>query len=161
MEKWDAYDSKMNKVKDVTLIRGEEIPDGCFHLCSEIIVRHKDGSYLLMQRDERKHQGGKWEATAGGSAVQGEDAMACAVRELREETGIESLNIIEIGRVIHHLHKSIYVEYLCATDVKKNSIILQEGETQDYKWVNASELRSMTREQLATSRILNLIDELK
>lgn len=87
--------------------------------------------------------------------------MACAVRELREETGIESLNLIEIGRVIHHLHKSIYVEYLCATDVKKNSIILQEGETQDYKWVNASELRSMTREQLATSRILNLIDELK
>jgi hypothetical protein len=37
----------MNKVKDVTLIRGEEIPDGYFHLCSEIIVRHKDGSYFL------------------------------------------------------------------------------------------------------------------
>ena len=27
----------------------------------EIIVRHIDGSYLIMQRDKRKHLGGMWE----------------------------------------------------------------------------------------------------
>ena len=41
-----------------------------------------------MQRDFRKHLGGKWELTAGGSALQGETALECASRELREETGI-------------------------------------------------------------------------
>jgi len=51
MEKWDAYDSKPNKIEGVTLIRGEQAPEGYFHLCSEIIVRHTDGSYLIMQRD--------------------------------------------------------------------------------------------------------------
>ena len=61
MEIWDAYDAKLNKIDEISLIRGEEIPDGMFHLCSEIIVRHKDGTYLIMQRDARKHLGGMWE----------------------------------------------------------------------------------------------------
>lgn len=53
-----------------------------------------------MQRDSRKHFGGIWEATAGGSALQGEDALTCVNRELREETGIESEDLSEVGHVI-------------------------------------------------------------
>ena len=160
MEKWDAYDSKLNKIEGVTLIRGEQVPEGYFHLCSEIIVRHTDGSYLIMQRDKRRHLGGMWEATAGGSALQGEDPLTCAMRELQEETGIVSDELIEIGRVLHHGHKTYYVDYLCATDVDKNSIVLQEGETIAFKWIDPDELRAMSRDNLATMRQLNFIEEL-
>ena len=69
MERWDAYDRDFKKVQGVTLIRGEKIPENYFHLVCDIIVRHADGSYLVMQRDKRKHLGGMWEATAGGSAL--------------------------------------------------------------------------------------------
>ena len=93
MELWDAYDEKLNKIEGKTLVRGEDVPDGVFHLVCEIIVRHADGTYLLMQRDHRKHLGGMWEATAGGSALQGEDPLTCALRELFEETGIEIENL--------------------------------------------------------------------
>lgn len=160
MEKWDAYDSKLNKIEGVTLIRGEQVPEGYFHLCSEIIVRHTDGSYLIMQRDKRRHLGGMWEATAGGSALQGEDPLTCAMRELQEETGIVSDELIEIGRVLHHGHKTYYVDYLCVTDVDKDSIVLQEGETIAFKWINPDELRTMSRDNLATMRQLNFIEEL-
>ena len=160
MEKWDAYDSKLNKIEGVTLIRGEQVPEGYFHLCSEIIVRHTDGSYLIMQRDKRRHLGGMWEATAGGSALQGEDPLTCAMRELQEETGIVSGELIEIGRVLHHGHKTYYVDYLCVTDVDKDSIVLQEGETIAFKWINPDELRAMSRDNLATMRQLNFIEEL-
>ena len=160
MEIWDAYDSKLNKIDGVSLIRDEEIPDGYFHLVCEIIVQHTDGTYLIMQRDPIKHLGGMWEATAGGSALQGEDPLTCAKRELYEETGIVSDKLTEVGRVLHHGHKTYYVDYLCITDVDKNSITLQEGETSDYKWVSAKELRSMSRDQLATQRIQNFIEEL-
>lgn len=160
MEKWDAYDSKLNKIEGVTLIRGEQVPEGYFHLCSEIIVRHTDGSYLIMQRDKRRHLGGMWEATAGGSALQGEDPLTCAMRELQEETGIVSDELIEIGRVLHHGHKTYYVDYLCATDVDKDSIVLQEGETIAFKWIDPDELRAMSRDNLATMRQLNFIEEL-
>lgn len=160
MEIWDAYDEKLNKIDGVSLIRGEPINEGFYHLVSEIIVRHKDGSYLLMQRDERKHLGGMWEASAGGSALQGEDPFACAIRELQEETGIVSDELTEIGQVLHYGHKTIYVEYLCNTDVDKDSIILQDGETADYKWISGDELRLMSRDELATQRIQNFIEEL-
>ncbi|SHI27246.1 8-oxo-dGTP pyrophosphatase MutT, NUDIX family [Butyrivibrio fibrisolvens DSM 3071] len=160
MELWDAYDSKLNKIDGMTLIRGEEVPNGFFHLVSEIIVRHVDGTYLLMQREHGRHLGGMWEATAGGSALQGEDPLACALRELSEETGIKADKLTEVGRVLHHLHRSIYVDYLCETNIDKNSVVLQEGETSAYKWVSAEELRSMPREALATQRMLNFIEEL-
>ena len=160
MEKWDAYDGQLNKIDGLTLIRGEEIPDGIFHLCCEIIVKHNDGTYLLMQRDKRKHLGGMWEATAGGSALQGEDPLTCAIRELREETGISDDKLMEIGRVLHYGHQTYYVEYLCNTDVGKESIILQDGETSAYKWVTCEELRKMSRDEIATQRIQNFIEEL-
>ncbi len=160
MERWDAYDRDFKKVPDVSLIRGEQIPEGLFHLVCDIIVRHADGSYLVMQRDKRKHLGGMWEATAGGSALQGEDPVACARRELYEETGITSEQLAEIGRVLHDGHQSIYVEYLCITDTDKDSIVLQEGETSDYKWITADELRRMSGDELATRRIFAFIEEL-
>ena len=113
-----------------------------------------------MQRDKRRHLGGMWEATAGGSALQGEDPLTCAMRELQEETGIVSGELIEIGRVLHHGHKTYYVDYLCATDVDKDSIVLQEGETIAFKWIDPDELRAMSRDNLATMRQLNFIEEL-
>ena len=160
MEIWDAYDANLNKIDGISLIRGEEISDGMFHLCSEIIVRHKDGTYLIMQRDARKHLGGMWEATAGGSALKGENPMTCAKRELFEETGISSNELTEIGRVLHHGHKTYYVDYLCITDIDKDSVVLQDRETFAYKWISASELRRMSKDELATQRQISFIEEL-
>lgn len=51
MEIWDAYNSFFTKIEGKTLIRGETIPDGMFHLVVAVLVRHTDGSYLLMKRD--------------------------------------------------------------------------------------------------------------
>ncbi|MCR4727728.1 MAG: NUDIX domain-containing protein, partial [Lachnospiraceae bacterium] len=100
MELWDAYDSKLNRIDGMTLVRGEEVPDGVFHLVCEIIVRHTDGTYLLMQRDLQKYLGGMWEASAGGSALKGEDPLSCAMRELSEETGIKADKLTEVGRIL-------------------------------------------------------------
>lgn len=70
MEIWDAYTKDFERIKDMTLIRGERIPEGVYHLVCEVLVKHMDGDYLLMQRSSEKHFGGMWEATAGGSALQ-------------------------------------------------------------------------------------------
>ncbi|MCO4465683.1 putative Nudix hydrolase [Streptococcus infantarius subsp. infantarius] len=160
MELWDAYDAHLNVIGGQVLVRGKKIPKGVYHLVSEVIVRHQDGTYLLTQRDSRKNLGGMWEATAGGSALQGESPLECAKRELREETGIVTGDFVEVGRVLHQRHQTYYVNYQCITDVDKASIVLQEGETSAYKWVTAEELRQMSREELATQRIQNFIEEL-
>ncbi len=90
MELWDAYDRNFKKIEGITLIRGEEssIPKGIYHMVVLILVRHVDGQYLLMRRSPGKAYPLYWEATAGGSVLQGESAIEGALRELREETGI-------------------------------------------------------------------------
>lgn len=137
MEIWDAYlidGSLANK----DLVRDEPIPEGLYHLVSEILVRHIDGDYLLMQRDFSKpNYGGYYEATAGGSALKGEDKLTCAKRELLEETGVIAISYEEIGRYVSG--ETIYFNFLCITDCDKASVSLQEGETIAYKWINENE----------------------
>ena len=156
---WDAYDINMNKLEGITLVRGNRIEEGIFHLVCEIAVKHKDGQYLLMQRDWEKHYGGMGELTAGGSALIGETPIECAIRELKEETGISCDCLEEIGRVIDKEHRSIYIEYMCCTECDHSSILLQEGETVDYKWVDKSELKN--NNTLATKRMQLFIKEIQ
>ncbi len=161
MELWDAYDEKFGLIEGQTLIRGEKIPDGMYHLVCDIIVKHNDGSYLLMQRDSRKHFGGMWEATAGGSALKGENPLTCAVRELKEETGIATDNLTEVGIVTNHRNRTIFVEFLAVTNCDKSSVTLQEGETQAYQWVDRETLVNMSRRKLVTDRMMIFLRELQ
>ena len=157
MELWDAYNKDFNKIENMILERGKSIPEGVFHLVCEIVVKHIDGSYLLMQRDYQKHLGGLWELTAGGSALKGENAFDCAYRELQEETGIKSNNLVEINRIAQEENHTLYVEYLCVTDCPKDAIILQAGETIAYKWVTLEELKTMATKELAATRTLKTL----
>ena len=159
-ETWDAYDRDFNRVENRILTRGENIPKGMYHLVSEIIVRHTDGTYLIMQRDSSKMYGGTWELTAGGSALEGETPRSCAVRELQEETGIVSDNLREIGRFVNDDHHSLYVEHLCITDCNKHTIALQPGETSAYRWMSRKDLMEMSPDILISSRAMELMNKL-
>lgn len=157
-ELWDAYDNKFNKIENLILERGQKLPKDVYHLVCEIVVKHIDGTYLLMQRDFCKHYGGMWELTAGGSALQGESPLECAMRELKEETGIETTELMELDRIVHEEHQSLYVEFLCITDCSKDMIKLQKDETIAYKWVTQKEILNM-QEDMASSRTLKMLIE--
>lgn len=134
MEIWDAYDTQENRL-GIDLIRGEKIPEGMLHLVCEILVQHEDGSFLLMQRDPCKESWpGKWEASAGGSALKGEDPETCARRELEEETGICAEQMTQLYH--SQTATAIHYGYLCKTDHPKDQIRLQEGETVAYQWMD-------------------------
>ena len=158
MELWDAYNSKFEKIEGLALIREEEdkIPEGVYHLVNHILVKHTDGTYLLMKRDPTKPAyPNMWEATAGGSALQGESALESAFRELREETGIVAYTLEELDWSLGK--SSIHCRYLCLTDCSKDSIKLQEGETCDYRWVTAQELLAMKESELIGMEMLRYV----
>ena len=134
MEIWDGYFID-GTLANQDLVRGKQIPKGLYHLATDVLVRHVDGDYLLMQRDFCKpNYGGYYEATAGGSALKGEDMMACVKRELLEETGIVSDSFEFIGQ--HSTRDTIFISFICVTDCDKTEITLQKGETISYKWVS-------------------------
>lgn len=162
MEKWDAYDRDFKKIPNVTLVRGKPLVENVFHLVTDIITQHIDGEYLITQRDFCKNFGGMWELSSGGSALSGESAKECAIRELKEETGIcesQIIEFIELGRVIDEKAHSIYVEFFCKTNCDKNKIKLQTGETINFKWVPKDFIRAMSKTELLTHRIQRFMED--
>ena len=123
-----------------TMIRGEKAPKGLYHIVCEVLVRHTDGEYLLMHRCASKpNYPDFWEGTAGGSALKGEDALACIRRELREETGLEGSDFTLVARNINQREDAIFYTFTCVTDCDKSAVQMQEGETDAFKWVSEEE----------------------
>ena len=117
---------------------------------SDILVQHCDGSYLLTKRHPGKDiYPGFWEASAGGSAQLGENPEECAKRELFEETGIlcDSFELVIIS--FSSRSPSLIYSYLARVDCDKDAIVLQEGETTEYKWVDTAGLLEYAKSELA------------
>ena len=157
MEIWDAYDREFHKIEGKTLLRGETVPEGMYHLVCEVALRHQNGDFLLMQRDPRKHRGGLWECTAGGSALAGESPEECALRELWEETGIRGKELSELGRTVSDEYRTIYVLYLAVAEGDRSAVTLQEGETVAFRWVKEAELFAMETGAFAAVRTLECL----
>lgn len=139
MELWDAYDRHGRKT-GWTIRRGEPIPEGSFHLVSCVVVRHTDGDFLILRRSEQKESyPGILEIGVGGCALQGEDAITCAKRELFEETGISCLELEGTGRYVDERSRAIYEGYLCVTDIPKDEIRLVTEENSAYYWYTTEE----------------------
>ena len=87
MEIWDLYNENRELVgRDH--VRGEEIPDGCYHLVVHVWLRNSKGEYLISQRSaDRPSFPLMWECV-GGSVTKGEDSITGALRETREEVGV-------------------------------------------------------------------------
>ena len=134
-ELWDAYDRDGNRLPG-DLVRGEEIPEGVYHICVEVMVQHRDGSLLVMQRDLNKEVGGGLlEVSAGGALQKGETPLEGILRELREETGITDAEPVYQFTEVSQVYPCIFMTYFCVTGCDKEAITLQEGETISYRWL--------------------------
>lgn len=139
MELWDAYTREEKRV-DTVLVRGEPIPTGLYHLACGVFVRHVDGSILCMKRARAKASyPGRYDVSAGGAALRGETKYDCVKRELKEETGITCEVFQQIGRHVSEKSHIILYNFLCTVDCPKDSITLQEGETEGYVWMSEEE----------------------
>lgn len=89
MEYWDIYDAKRTKTGK-TMLRGENFPDGAYHLVVHICVFNDKNEMLIQQRQPFKEGWpNMWDITVGGSAVKGDSSQTAAERELMEELGVK------------------------------------------------------------------------
>lgn len=64
---------------------------GLKHRAAHVLVFNSRGEVFLQMRSRQKdRQPGVWDSSASGHCDSGEDYDACAVRELREELGVEA-----------------------------------------------------------------------
>ena len=154
-EIWDAYDKDCNKL-GFDQFRGEPISKGVYHIVVEIYTVTKDNEVLITQRHQNKALALKWEIT-GGSILKGETPEQGAIRELKEETGIEvtdsDLNFV--CSYVYNNDSSIYKCFVVFINKEKTKIQLQEGETIDYRYIPYNEFKQFIK----TDDYVNFIRE--
>ncbi|MDD7430046.1 MAG: NUDIX domain-containing protein [Oscillospiraceae bacterium] len=143
MELWDVYDE--NRVKTGrTIIRGEEMQQGDYHMVVHVCIFGSDGKMLIQQRQPfKKGWSGKWDVTVGGSAVSGDTSRTAAVREVKEEIGLD----IDLDRVrpvmTVNFERGFDDYYIIEQDADIDSLTLQPEEVKAVKWADYDEICAM------------------
>ena len=88
MELWDLY-TENRELTGRTHIRGEEIPEGYYHLVVHVWIKNNKGEYLISQRSATRPTFPLMWETVGGSVLAGEDSLTAALREVKEEVGLD------------------------------------------------------------------------
>lgn len=114
-EIWDLYNER-RELTGTEQVRGEKIPEGCYHLVVHVWIRNSSGEYLISQRSEdRPTDPLMWECV-GGSALKGEDSLTAALRETEEEVGIRlsaedgTVLFSVVGRIVNGVRFSDIVD---------------------------------------------------
>ena len=85
-----------------------------------------------------------WECT-GGSALAGDDSLAAAVREVKEETGLDANPANGECIFTFVWEHDICDVWLFRQDFIIGDAVLQENETVDIKYASADEIRMMVK----------------
>ena len=156
MEVFDLY-TRDRKLTGNTLIRGEEIPEGFYHLVISVWIKNKKGKYLLSKRTpNKKNYPNMWECT-NGNIQAGETSLEGAVREVREETGIElqesDLKLVktEILEELHYIYDIYEVEYNGRARLAK---ALTPEEVTEVKWLTKAQIENLHLKHLFRDDLL-------
>ena len=116
MELWDLYDSERRPLNR-THVRGEAFAEGEYYVCAEVWIRNSKGEFLITKRHPNKKAGNLWEFTGGGTLA-GESTKLSAIRELQEETGIQT-NESELQLFATYQHKNYFQDlFLLKRDIE-------------------------------------------
>ena len=88
MEFWDLYTEHRKPIGKIHL-RGDELPDGCYHLVVHVWIKNSRDEYLICQRSENRPTFPLMWECVGGSVLAGETSLEGAVREVKEEVGLD------------------------------------------------------------------------
>lgn len=143
MELWDVYDVDRNKTNK-TMVRGEPIEKGNYHLVVHVCIFNSKGEMLIQQRQPFKEGWpNMWDITIGGSAVKGDTSQSAAERELFEEIGLR-LDLKSIRpHITINFDNGFDDVYLIQDDIDISKLSLQYEEVQKVKWASREEILSM------------------
>lgn len=153
-ELWDLYNKNGEKTGE-RHERGQPIPQGMYHLVVSAWIMNGQGQFLLSQRHPNKPYPLYWECT-GGSVLAGENSLIGAIREVKEELGIELDR--STARLLFQTRRDstqdFYDVWLFQTDVPIKALKLQATEVVNAQWVDKDELLDLFR----AGRLHPLID---
>nr|WP_270846345.1 helix-turn-helix domain-containing protein [Roseburia intestinalis] len=148
-EIWDLYDENRELLgKDH--VRGEQLPIDGYHLVAHVWIRNSKGEYLIAQRSANRPTFPLvWECV-DGSVIKGEDSLQGALREVKEEVGVDLLpekghvilsdiKKIEFGKVVNKIVDVWLFEYDGEVDLSNATT----DEVAQVAWMNRSQIKEL------------------
>ena len=145
-EYWDLYDKDGNMLER-KVTRGEKLLFGEYHLVINAWIKNSNNEYLITQRSKNKTHPLMWECS-GGSALMNESSIDAAIREVKEELGIDVEDGLFIGRTIRYYPNcpDILDVWLFNCDKNLEEITIQKEEVNDVMWANVSKIKELYNE---------------
>lgn len=148
-EIWDLYDENRELLgKDH--VRGEQLPIDGYHLVVHVWIRNSKGEYLIAQRSaNRQTYPLMWECV-DGSVIKGEDSLQGALREVKEEVGVDLLpkkghvilsdiKKIEFGKVVNKIVDIWLFKYDGEVDLSNATT----DEVAQVAWMDRSQIKEL------------------
>ena len=148
-EIWDLYDENRELLgKDH--VRGEQLPIDGYHLVVHVWIRNSKGEYLIAQRSANRPTFPLvWECV-DGSVIKGEDSLQGALREVKEEVGVDLLpkkghvilsdiKKIEFGKVVNKIVDIWLFKYDGEVDLSNATT----DEVAQVAWMNRSQIKEL------------------
>ena len=148
-EIWDLYNENREPLgKDH--IRGEQLPIDGYHLVVHVWIRNSKGEYLISQHSANRPTFPLvWECV-DGSVVKGEDSLQGALREVKEEVGVDLLpekgqvilsdmKKIEFGKVVNKIVDVWLFEYDGEVDLSNATT----DEVAQVAWMNREQIKEL------------------
>ena len=145
MEIWDILDGD-GKPTGKTMIKGENIPEGQYHLGADIWIINSENKILIQKRSPQKALSPNVWAMTGGSVIKGESSRQTIERETMEELGIK-LNTEKAQLLKRIKSDDVWIDtYFIKQDIDLRKIKMQEDEVCDIKWATYDEIEQIFQE---------------
>lgn len=142
MEILDLYDADRNPLGK-TMIRGGTQPAGAYRLVVHICIFSSDGKMLCQRRvSDKKIYPDLWDISCGGCVDAGETSRQGALRETKEELGID-LPVDIVPSLTVHFNYGFDDVYCVTMDADENAVRYQREEVSAVKWLSKEEIYAM------------------
>ena len=146
-ERWDVYDLDRRPV-GLTRPRGFAHPPEQCQLVVHVCLFNKQGEMLIQRRSmAKKSYPGRWDVSVGGGVLAGETAREAAVREAREELGIE-IDLTGPAAVTLAFEGGFDDYFLADWDGQPEALTLQTEEVMDARWATRAEMLEMLQAEM-------------
>ncbi len=143
MELWDVYDVNRQRTGRIIERKGG-FGQEAYHLIVHICVFNAAGEMLIQHRaPDKSYMPDRWDVSAGGSAVAGEESWQAAEREIREELGLEvSLKDVRPHFSINYTN-GFDDFYAVEAEIDPKELRFTDGEVTEARWSTREEIMEM------------------
>jgi 8-oxo-dGTP diphosphatase len=161
MELWDILDENGNSTGRL-VERGKPMRNDEYHLVVHVWIVNSKKQFLISKRAPSKVPfGGMWETT-GGSAITGETSLEAALRETKEELGIDleptDCKFFTRTKRQYNDFPDFVDAWLCKFDKDLTALKPDPAEVSETKWAERNEIREMI-EQGIFMNVFPYLDE--